>query len=622
MLDTQPAPDRPAVKTRLFVVGWTRDPAKWLPKLTALARAYGLDCWQWDYGREGVLFWINSHPDVAQTGETILVKLGFARSAAREPLAARDLLGRGHVTPRGVDGRAIHGNALLLCLSRRAPVFCAYQNIASISQLFYWRTDETLLCTDTLRLLAALVEPLELNPNAVPQHLLYRTVPGEMTYFKGVSKLLCGQLARFVEGEWRLEQVERLDDLVPEDQISTITPEAISDFERKAEQLVGVYVGEIGGSGQRLGILLSGGVDSTLIASLIKSNLAPGAPLQSISYAMRVPSFEEEIRYRQHAVDLLQASHRTYNVLPADYPRLLEQAIDLLAQPVDNEQDPCYVLLAQALDGQNIRYLFSGSDPDCLFGRGAAKRLLQLETLQHIPGAGFALDLSSRLLARVWPNKAYGMKETSRLLSEFRDPLSPNFPLNLRGMMTDLDVVLKCFDRYAIRDVMEYRLQAFEAYTSSTSLAERVHLNGYTHDVHDEENAIVQFFRAYGLELVDPYLDSDFIQWSFAFEPRIRYYAQGRTKWLPKQLLDNRLRSPTTGWPKLSGGFDHELFEWMKQGVLREVVNSIERPAFMSAADFDRKRDQPDWFTWNLLTLDLFQKRILNGAGVRPRQAA
>jgi hypothetical protein len=38
---------------------------------------------------------------------------------------------------------------------------------------------------------------------------------------------------------------------------------------------------------------------------------------------------------------------------------------------------------------------------------------------------------------------------------------------------------------------------------------------------------------------------------------------------------------------------------------------SIERLEFMTKADFAQKRNQPDWLTWSLLTLDLFQKRVL-----------
>jgi hypothetical protein len=62
---------------------------------------------------------------------------------------------------------------------------------------------------------------------------------------------------------------------------------------------------------------------------------------------------------------------------------------------------------------------------------------------------------------------------------------------------------------------------------------------------------------------------------------------------------------------KRAGGFDNELRKWMKSGVLREMVHNIQRPGYLSLKDFEQSKENPDWFTWNLLTLDIFQKRIL-----------
>jgi hypothetical protein len=111
--------------------------------------------------------------------------------------------------------------------------------------------------------------------------------------------------------------------------------------------------------------------------------------------------------------------------------------------------------------------------------------------------------------------------------------------------------------------------------------------------------------------LIVPFLDSSFLQAALSLPPERRYYADGRSKWIPKRLLEMHLPSPTTNWPKRYGGFDRELFQWMKNGVLKEMVMAISRPAFMTPAQFSHKQQHPDWFTWNLLTLDLFQKRVL-----------
>ena len=50
----------------------------------------------------------------------------------------------------------------------------------------------------------------------------------------------------------------------------------------------------------------------------------------------------------------------------------------------------------------------------------------------------------------------------------------------------------------------------------------------------------------------------------------------------------------------------------IRQQSLRDLVLDIDRPGFLSKADFEALLDRPDWFLWNLLTFDIFQKRVLN----------
>ncbi|HLF25335.1 MAG TPA: asparagine synthase-related protein [Anaerolineae bacterium] len=605
--------------SRFVVFGWVRQPWLLPAGLADWARQLGFAYFSWEYGQRGTLFLLNSHPDLAQAEEALIVKQGFARTESFEPLSAHELGSSGRAGPYGIKYQAIHGNPLIVSVSRREPAFCVYQSLPSISQIYYTRNHDRIICSDTLRHLVPLAGKLELNPDAAPHHWLYRTIPGEMTYYAGIHKLRCGQMALFHDEQWQLRQAETIDDLIPERRIRTVTPQVVDAFGHQAERLVNAYVAAIKNRRQNLAILLSGGVDSSLMASWVKTSLHPSEPLRTVSYRVHVPSFAEEVRYAQHAIDRLNSEHRFFDLRPEDYPALLEQSIDVVAQPIDNEEDPCFLMLAQALHGANIDYLLSGSDPDCLLGRPNAKRLLQIETLQHAPGARLALAAMERLLRRRLPNKSHGMRDAARLLKHIHDPLSPYHPLNLRGMTSDLAVVLNSFGPDAIQRVMAYRLEVFETYTHSDSVTERVHLNGLTHDVHDEESAVLQFFRAYGLEMVTPYLDRDFIRATLAFEPRIRYVQGGQAKWLPKRLLADRLHLETTHRPKLSGGFDNELFEWMRHGVLRDLVRSIARPAVLSAADFQQLCDHPNWLTWNLLTLDLFQKRV--GAASRALDA-
>ena len=52
---------------------------------------------------------------------------------------------------------------------------------------------------------------------------------------------------------------------------------------------------------------------------------------------------------------------------------------------------------------------------------------------------------------------------------------------------------------------------------------------------------------------------------------------------------------------------------------MRDMVQAIERPGFLDKSDFERllevptwdPLDEPNWFLWNLLTFDIFQKQVV-----------
>jgi hypothetical protein len=52
----------------------------------------------------------------------------------------------------------------------------------------------------------------------------------------------------------------------------------------------------------------------------------------------------------------------------------------------------------------------------------------------------------------------------------------------------------------------------------------------------------------------------------------------------------------------------------MKEGALKELVRSIDRPSFMNKRDFDELMNSPEGkytgFLWDLLNWDIFQKQL------------
>jgi hypothetical protein len=49
--------------------------------------------------------------------------------------------------------------------------------------------------------------------------------------------------------------------------------------------------------------------------------------------------------------------------------------------------------------------------------------------------------------------------------------------------------------------------------------------------------------------------------------------------------------------------------------MLREVARALMQPGYIIQEDFDRKIEDPNWFTSNMLTMVLFKKHVLNVKG-------
>jgi len=93
---------------------------------------------------------------------------------------------------------------------------------------------------------------------------------------------------------------------------------------------------------------------------------------------------------------------------------------------------------------------------------------------------------------------------------------------------------------------------------------------------------------------------------------------RGRTKPLLKLALQARTGLDFVSRPKRAGTFFTDLFAWMREGVLADMVRSIERPGYVDPKSFRQQIEAPDWTTWNLLLMDLYAKHLRSIQRVEP----
>jgi hypothetical protein len=288
------------------------------------------------------------------------------------------------------------------------------------------------------------------------------------------------------------------------------------------------------------------------------------------------------------------------------------KAIDTLGQPVLSDVEPCKLALAQFLEehAQDTRFFFVAQGADALFGLGITKKIKVLELLGKIPGSALALRRAGRLLKPV-TKKSRLLLKGGDILSHSHDPHFFIAPTNTIAVYSDIGIARRSFGDETIRNVLEYRRNWEEQYLNSTNNTEKVHIIDLLSDSHEVQAQSSQLFLSSDKEQIYPFMDDDITRMSLAFRPEMRYIQGLRTKPLLKDILEQHGLSAIARRPKGGSTFTNDLYAWMHSGPLREMVLDIERPDFMSKADFERLLKHPEHSLWSLLTFDIFKKRIL-----------
>jgi len=601
------------------IFGFTQDAETFLQH--RLPARLGISPRTIDFGEAGHFFFYTSYGDVTETDEVIVLKLGLVHSPQGAPLSARQLLNQGLASPGEIRASELRGNSLIACFSKKVPKFSVYKTFMSMPQLYYSTHSQALLCTDGPIPHLALLDRVAVNEEAIVQHFLFRYALGTYTYFQDIHRLLSGQLFRWRAGDIELTQMR---DIRPEpdaprfDHVDSGSLRALYEGMGK---VIGAYVNDIESAGHKFGSMLSGGVDSALLQCLINDHLPLPAQRKTFSYAVRVPKFEFEVEYAKDASRALQTDHTLVDVRPEDYPGLLIRTIETLGYPIPAESQPCKLAIAEHLSasGSDLHFFFVGTGGDTLHGTTLARKMAMLEIARKIPLSGLALQCAAALARPIAPRKAHGLRQIAGMLPDLDDPYSYVVPANITAVYTDLDIARRSFGDEALKKALGYRHAMEAQFLNSSHHIEKVHALELVTDAYETGVLVNHLYLAHGREQIYPYLDEETIRISYAFDPRIRYLKGRQVKPLLKRILENRSLASIARKPKGPSVFNDDLYIWMRSGPLCDMVQAIERPGFLSQSDFEKLLEVPDWdpwqepnwFLWNLLVFDVFQKRVI-----------
>jgi asparagine synthase (glutamine-hydrolysing) len=197
----------------------------------------------------------------------------------------------------------------------------------------------------------------EIDLDALEAFLAFNSIPAPLTIFKECSKLPAGHLLIWDGGEPRLERFARLaptGELRDEEEA-----ELVEELRARLRDSVRAHLV----SDVPVGVLLSGGVDSSLLAALAAEELS--VPLRTFSIGFEEKSFNE-LRDVRLVVERYGTRHREL-VLRPDAALLLPALADAFDEPfADSSALPTY--LVSQLAAEDVKVALSGEGGDELFG--------------------------------------------------------------------------------------------------------------------------------------------------------------------------------------------------------------------------------------------------------------
>ncbi len=229
-----------------------------------------------------------------------------------------------------------------------------------IKPLFYCRKGGWLAFASEIKALLELDGmDREPDPEALFHYLSMDYIPGGLTAFRGISELRPGHFVSTRDPS----RVTPAPFTGPEPLVDTsiTTGEAVE----RARSLLAASVGRQLVSDVPVGVMLSGGMDSSALTALMRDSGA-GAGFHTFSLRFGDPSFDES-RYAEMVASWIGTSHHVIDVEPGVVADLLPVHISFIDEPyADGSAIPTFLLAREAKN--HVTVLLSGEGGDEFFG--------------------------------------------------------------------------------------------------------------------------------------------------------------------------------------------------------------------------------------------------------------
>ncbi|RRR66075.1 MAG: asparagine synthase [Candidatus Viridilinea halotolerans] len=423
-----------------------------------------------------------------------------------------------------------------------------------------------------------------LNLSAVQSFLTFAYIPGAETLLEGVYELLPGQYMRLGPGAQRSSGFAWLPQEVPPDPALSAA-DYIALLRHELEATTQAMLP----SDEEVGVLLSGGVDSSLVAALAARLHTRTPRTYSICFGDELPN---ELAYAGLVANHCRTRHRVLRFSGAQVAAALPAAVAALDCPVGDPLTAPNLLLARTAAADGLRVILNGEGGDPCFG-GPKNLPMLAYALQH------GLDDPAALAHTYLRSYRKGYAELPRLLT----------PEALAALQH--------------APPLEERVQPYLTNPQMQSYLNRLlYTNVRTKGAHHILTKVERLTAACGLEGRAPLFSRAIVATSFALPPALKLRGTCE-KWILKQAVADLLPAQIIERPK--SGMRVPVQHWLR-GPLHELANDLLLGPRAQARGLFRPALLREWMAghgmlwprqgmalWMLVTLELWLRVYVDG---------
>lgn len=483
-----------------------------------------------------------------------------------------------------------------------------------IKPLYYWISDDQIVFGSELKAVMTHPDvPRCIDFIALDQFLTLEYIPSPRTIFQGIYKLppahwlAFGDRGLTVAPYWDIQPCE-----TPPDEVACA--EMLTDLIRDAVRLQLV-------SDVPLGVLLSGGIDSSTVVALMSEALS--IPVRSFSIGFDDETYNELPYARKVAVHF-STDHRE-EVLHPDIASLAEHLVRHLDEPfADFSIFPTYLVCRLA--SQDVKVVLSGDGGDEVFGGYDTYVAQYYDRYYRGLPALFRQKTLPALMNWVPPQAAKkgSINKAKRFVEGAALPASLQHTRWMMFMNEGDKAQLYHSDLQASLDgstVVSLLEDHFQRAPHLDSLAQQQYVDIKTYLV---DNILVKVDRmsmAASIEARVPLLDHRIVEFALSLPPHYKL-RRGRTKLILQRAMRGRLPEVVLNRPKQ--GFSIPLKHWLR-GALRPLMTDLLSSDCVQRRGYFKPQTVSRWVSehlegrvnhshrlWALMAFELWHRQMMD----------